>query len=178
MILPILGAAILYGIYKLLAVFLRSTKAHTLPGPDHNPSWFFGHNKAEWARPDGGLHLEWVRDYGHVFSSQGFLAVSFHFFRHCEPGGLCSRALAHVLNKPEIYEKPPAIVSILTHILGAGLVSTQGEAHRRQRKALNPAFGSAQLRALTGIMLDKSNEVPISPLSIFVVSCCSALRSP
>jgi hypothetical protein len=80
MILPILSAAILYGIYRLFASFLRPTKAHTLPGPDHNPSWFFGHNKVEWARPDGGLHLEWVRDYGHVFSSQGFLAVSFRVF--------------------------------------------------------------------------------------------------
>jgi cytochrome P450 len=70
-----------------------------------------------------------------------------------------TRALGHILQRSDIYQKPYPMRFALEKILGAGLIVAEGDAHRRQRKVLNPAFGPSQLRALTDVMLDKANEV-------------------
>jgi cytochrome P450 len=59
----------------------------------------------------------------------------------------------------DVYEKPAASRRMLTQMMGVGVLVAEGETHRIQRKALNPAFGAVQIRELTGIMLDKANEV-------------------
>jgi cytochrome P450 len=76
-----------------------------------------------------------------------------------------ARAIAYVLQTTEIYEKPLAFRRALAQMLGAGVLVAEGETHRIQRKALNPAFGAVQIRELTGIMLDKANEVRHAPSS-------------
>jgi cytochrome P450 len=68
-------------------------------------------------------------------------------------------ALAHVLQNPDVYRKPGYARRMIAQLLGKGLLVAEGDAHRAQRKALNPAFGPGQLRDLTGVMLDKANEV-------------------
>jgi cytochrome P450 len=75
------------------------------------------------------------------------------------------RAVQHILQQPEMYPRPDIVRRILVNMLGEGVLVAQGDAHRVQRKTLSPAFGPAQLRALTGIMLDKTNEVhsPVLP---------------
>jgi cytochrome P450 len=77
-----------------------------------------------------------------------------------------ARAIAYVLQTTEIYEKPLAFRRALAQMLGAGVLVAEGETHRIQRKALNPAFGAVQIRELTGIMLDKANEVRHPPMRI------------
>jgi cytochrome P450 len=69
------------------------------------------------------------------------------------------RALQHILSHNEVYQKPAEAQRELTRLLGKGVLVAEGPAHRAQRRALNPAFGPGQLRALTGIFLDKANEV-------------------
>jgi cytochrome P450 len=69
------------------------------------------------------------------------------------------RAITHILQRPDIYEKSPNVRRALSQFLGRGVLVAEGEQHRIQRKALNPAFGSNQIRELTGIFLDKANEV-------------------
>lgn len=64
-----------------------------------------------------------------------------------------------MLHHADIYEKPPTVRKALSHVLGWGVLVTEGEQHRLQRKALNPAFGTGQVRELTGIFIDKANEV-------------------
>jgi cytochrome P450 len=58
-----------------------------------------------------------------------------------------------------LYEKVPPVERPLAQVVRRGLVVVIGEEHRRQRKALNLAFGPAQIQALTGVFLDKANEV-------------------
>jgi cytochrome P450 len=58
-----------------------------------------------------------------------------------------------------VYEKPPPTRFELGRILGYGILVSEGAIHRNQRRVLNPAFGPAQIRDLTGIFLDKANEV-------------------
>jgi cytochrome P450 len=47
-------------------------------------------------------------------------------------------------------------------MFGNSVLIAEGEQHRMQRKLLNPAFGPGQVRDLTGVFLDKANEVGIS----------------
>jgi cytochrome P450 len=77
------------------------------------------------------------------------------------------RALQHVLTRTDVYQKPAFVVRAIASILGAGVLVAEGAQHRAQRKALNPAFGPAQLRALTGVIADKAHavrRVPLPPL--------------
>jgi cytochrome P450 len=69
------------------------------------------------------------------------------------------RALGHILHRSDVYEKPMAMRVAYSHIMGWGVLTSEGEHHRLQRKALNPAFGAAHIRNLTGIFLDKANQV-------------------
>jgi cytochrome P450 len=48
----------------------------------------------------------------------------------------------------------------LARLIGeGGVLVTEGHHHRTQRKMMNPAFGPGQIRELTGIFIDKANEV-------------------
>jgi hypothetical protein len=76
------------------------------------------------------------------------------------------RAIAHILHRTDVYQKPEMMQKIIERMLGRGVLVAEGEAHRIQRKALNPAFGPGQLRDLTGVMLDKSNEVRDDPQTV------------
>jgi cytochrome P450 len=69
------------------------------------------------------------------------------------------RALRFVFTGADAFHKPPAVRELLAHMLGRGVLVAEGAAHRAQRRALVPAFAPAQLRRLTGVFLDKANEV-------------------
>jgi cytochrome P450 len=60
----------------------------------------------------------------------------------------------------------------LGRALGWGVLVAEGAPHRAQRRVLNPAFGPAQVRELSGIFLDKSNEVrvPFRHLRVWLTS--------
>jgi cytochrome P450 len=77
-----------------------------------------------------------------------------------------------VLNHSEVYHKPAAAKALLASILGRGVLIAEDAQHRAQRKALNPAFGPGQLRDLTGVFLDKANEVR-APSRRAPVSACA-----
>ncbi|KAG0696191.1 cytochrome P450 [Suillus ampliporus] len=63
-----------------------------------------------------------------------------------------TRALNHVLTHSSDYQKPSQVRYSLSRILGECVISVEGTQHRQQ----NPAFGPAQIRALTDIFLSKS----------------------
>jgi cytochrome P450 len=69
------------------------------------------------------------------------------------------RAIGHILQRIDVYHKPWRTQKHLGDHLGYGLLVSEGEKHRIQRKALNPAFGPGPIRDLTGIIVDKANEV-------------------
>jgi hypothetical protein len=60
----------------------------------------------------------------------------------------------------------------LGRALGWGVLAAEGAPHRAQRRVLNPAFGPAQVRELSGIFLDRSNEVrmPFQRLRVWLTS--------
>jgi cytochrome P450 len=68
------------------------------------------------------------------------------------------KAINHVLTRADVFEKPILAQRALAGVFGNGLLVSEGDAHRAQRRVMNPAFGPGHVRDLTGIFLDKANE--------------------
>jgi cytochrome P450 len=69
------------------------------------------------------------------------------------------KALTCILSRTSVYQKSDALRVTIRRYTGDGVLITEGDIHRAQRKLMNPAFGPGQIRNLTGIFLDKANEV-------------------
>lgn len=54
------------------------------------------------------------------------------------------------------WEKNPGIRAFLGRVIGFGLIMAEGEDHKKQRKALTPAFNIRHIRALGPLMADKT----------------------
>ncbi|KAI0822361.1 cytochrome P450 [Trametes gibbosa] len=127
------------------------TALRNLPGPP-NPSWFYG-NMQEIQAADNSVPQErWVANYGPHILYKGFLNDDRLFT-------LDTRALNHILTHSLDYQKPEVSRRNLAKVLGEGVLFTEGEQHRRQRRIMNPAFGPTQIRDLTEIFVQKSIEL-------------------
>ncbi|KAL4242390.1 Cytochrome P450 superfamily protein [Abortiporus biennis] len=143
-------AAFLFLLYNLLLPLWRSHRSplRHLPGPP-NPSIFRGQGKT--IADELELQEEWIAEYGHTLSYQGFLGIRRLYT-------IDTRAVHHVLAHPE-YQKPSIARKNLARLAGNGLLIAEGEQHRQQRKVMNPAFGPTQLRELTGIFVSKAIQL-------------------
>ncbi|EMD37142.1 hypothetical protein CERSUDRAFT_115058 [Gelatoporia subvermispora B] len=147
--LSVLVAAAFIGIYKFLQILLRpfTSPLRNLPGPP-NPSFIYG-NTRQLARDGFSDTIRaWIDKYGHVLHYKLFLNYEHVVITD-------SRALHHILTQPDIFGKSGRV----SPLLGKGLLAAQGEQHRNQRHVMNPAFGPAQIRELTGVFLEKSLQL-------------------
>lgn len=67
--------------------------------------------------------------------------------------------MRHLPQHGDAFHKPAVTRETLGRILGRGILVAEDAPHTKQRCALNPAFGPGPLRDLSGIFLDKANEV-------------------
>lgn len=66
-------------------------------------------------------------------------------------------SLRDILNtKVYDFEKPWGVRAFLARAIGFGLILSEGADHRRQRKALTPAFHIKRIRELYGMIWDKT----------------------
>jgi cytochrome P450 len=70
-----------------------------------------------------------------------------------------SPAIHHILSNTNIYVKPELDRKILQNILGDGLLIAEGDTHKRQRKVLNPAFTTGNIRDIVPIFLEKGDNL-------------------
>ncbi|KAF9235962.1 cytochrome P450 [Melanogaster broomeanus] len=97
---------------------------------------------------DSRLQHQWVKQYGKTLRYKGsFLTNRLFTMDTC--------AVNHVL-RSSVYQKPSYVRYGIAQMLGEGLLFAEGVQHRQQRRILNPAFGPAQTRALTGIFFSKA----------------------
>ncbi|KAI0364506.1 cytochrome P450 [Pilatotrama ljubarskyi] len=122
-----------------------------LPGPP-SPSWFLGNLKQVRESENDSIHDQWVEEYGSVVMYRGFLQM---------PRLLTTdtRALNYILTHSAEYQKPAQAQRFLSRLLGKGVLVTEGEQHRQQRRIMNPAFGPSQIRELTETFLEKAIEL-------------------
>lgn len=60
------------------------------------------------------------------------------------------------------FEKPERPRAFLARFLGFGLILSEGLAHKKQRKALTPAFNIKNIRAMYSLMWEKTNELLVA----------------
>ncbi|KAI0828219.1 cytochrome P450 [Trametes gibbosa] len=147
------ASATVVALYKIWPLISRpyTTSIRNLPGPP-NPSWFFGQMKVINAEENSVPQERWAEEYGPVTMYKGFLNLD-------RLWTIDPRALNHILTHSGDYQKPEGARRNLARILGEGVLFTEGEQHRQQRRIMNPAFGPAQIRELTSVFVDKAKDL-------------------
>ncbi|KAK0197815.1 cytochrome P450 [Armillaria mellea] len=133
--------------------FKRASVKH-INGP-RSASFWLGHELVLRSQAEfGDLETKWRKEYGTVYRIKGcfgqdLLVVS-------DP-----KALEHIFHPLRPYPKTSDVNFIFGLILGGfeGLIVAEKEAHHRQRKILNPAFSSANLRNSQVIFQQCSDKV-------------------
>ncbi|KAJ6589747.1 cytochrome P450 [Mycena capillaripes] len=142
-----------FGLFKTLRVVYQELHSplRLLPGP--KSSHFLYGNTRELRQQDGvALQEHWVKKYGRVLRFTDFFCFSRLYTTD-------TKALNHFLFNTHIYERPPPSRYLLSFVVGPGILVTEGDVHKRQRKIMNPAFGAPQVRELTSIFVAKSLEL-------------------
>jgi hypothetical protein len=113
---------------------------------------FLDHAKILFDSPRGKTPLEWMR----TIPNDGLI----HFRDTLNRSFLLAtnhQALLDVMSTNTYdFEKPWLIRNFLARIIGFGLILSEGGAHRKQRKALTPAFNIKNVRALYPLMWEKT----------------------
>ncbi|KAL0577375.1 hypothetical protein V5O48_004627 [Marasmius crinis-equi] len=122
-----------------------------IPGPS-NPSLLFGNTKELAAAGSSAKLEQWVEEYGPVIKYKDFLGKSRLYTTD-------TKAINHILMHHYDYQKPPAGRFLLSQLLGNGVIITEEDPHKFQRRVMNPAFGPAQIRQLTSVFVEKSIEL-------------------
>ncbi|KAG6844337.1 hypothetical protein H0H87_007613 [Tephrocybe sp. NHM501043] len=68
-------------------------------------------------------------------------------------------SVAHVLKNSTIYEKPWQSRRLITSLIGCGMLSAEGQMHKRQRRVATPAFSIQNMRALVPLVFRKGGEL-------------------
>ncbi|PPQ78494.1 hypothetical protein CVT25_011835 [Psilocybe cyanescens] len=142
----------------------RGVKATRLRGPD-NRSFLFGLYQILNETEDPGLVYEsWAAEYGPAFRVSGGFGSSRIVI--CDP-----RANAHFYSKETFgYVQTNLSRTFIKNLFGRGLLWAEGESHRRQRKALSPAFSNAAIRKLTPVFYDAAYKMKVKWDSAFDAS--------
>ncbi|KAI8989048.1 cytochrome P450 [Trametes punicea] len=143
-------AYVIWRVYRWLTFVYRSP-LQVLPGPP-NPSLLYGHSKEAFLVEDYALPENWFMQYGKHFMDRDF-------FMTPRLWTIDPRALNHIITHTDDYQRPEESRRFLADTLGKGLLSEEGEAHRKQRRIMNPAFGPVQIRDLTPIFVQKATEL-------------------
>jgi cytochrome P450 len=57
------------------------------------------------------------------------------------------------------FEKPWHLRNFLARIIGFGMITSEGAAHKKQRKALTPAFNIKNIRSMYSLMWTKTGQL-------------------
>ena len=72
----------------------------------------------------------------------------------------------HILQNTTIYEKPWLSRRLISGLIGMGILSAEGQMHKRHRRVATPAFSPQNMRALVPVVFGKGEELKDRWLSI------------
>ncbi|KAN0094981.1 Cytochrome P450 [Tylopilus felleus] len=153
LLLAVLASVTAFGLWKLSQFVyhqLTSPIRH-LHGPK-GTSWIYGNLQEIFVAENSVLHEEWVKQYGNTLRYKGLFNSNRLFTMDL-------RAINHVLTHSSDYQKPFQARYNLSQLFGEGILFVEGAQHRQQRRIMNPAFGPAQIRALTYIFFAKAVQL-------------------
>ncbi|KZV67414.1 cytochrome P450 [Peniophora sp. CONT] len=123
----------------------------SLRGPTA-PSWFYGNFKQISTVRNALQIQEWVASYGSSF------LVHWLGMMPCL-WTIDPVTIGYVMSHAYEYEKPMEGRMQLARVMGKSILITEGDLHRKQRKVMNPAFGTAQIRNLHEVFVDKAADL-------------------
>ncbi|KZT74142.1 cytochrome P450 [Daedalea quercina L-15889] len=152
-LLPFAGAILLYTLWRAVPRYIDwyNSSLRDMPGP-RNSSWLYGNLVDLRSEEPGVMVQRWAERYGHIFKFKSSMNADVLLM-------LDTKAMNHVLTHSHDYPKPEMVRFNLGEILGKGLLVVEAEQHRQQRRIMNPAFGPAQIRALTDIFVEKALQL-------------------
>ncbi|KAG1842983.1 cytochrome P450 [Suillus subalutaceus] len=142
--------AALWAFVKLSRAFRWRLKTTQLRGPPRT-SFIYGvsHDLAS-SQDSAEMYERWATEYGVAYMIPGVLGQTRIVLS--DP-----RAIAHFYARETwTYVLTPLALVLMEASMGRGLLWSQGEDHRRQRKALTPAFSNAAIRKLTSVFYDSA----------------------
>lgn len=143
----------LLGGWLLVRFFRRGLAATALRGPP-STSFLLGAT-AELMKAKSSAHVQesWAQMYGPVFSLPSSFGRSKVIL-------LDPRAVAHVFAQDTYeYQKLPVSHAFIERALGRNVLSMERDEHRRQRRALAPAFNNAAIRRASQTFFDAAHKV-------------------
>ncbi|KAF7333878.1 Cytochrome P450 [Mycena venus] len=150
-LVPIAGTLFCYLLFHASQILYRNLTSplrHVM-GPK-NPSFIFG-NFRDMAE-DARLTSKWRNEFGPNFRFKGLFSIS-------ELHTSDLKAINHIVSKPEIYQKSTFIRNFTRRLVGNGVLSVENAEHKRHRRAMNPAFGIAQIRLVTEVFVEKAVQL-------------------
>ncbi|KAF9070794.1 cytochrome P450 [Rhodocollybia butyracea] len=131
----------------------RSRNSISLQGPPR-ASLIWGQSRYIRSASDvGQIYEEWATKYGCIFKVP--LALGRSKVVLCDP-----RAISSFYSKETfVYVGTPIAKWFIGNVFGKGLLWAEGEDHRRQRKALAPAFTNAAIRRLISVFFDSGYKL-------------------
>nr|GAT55890.1 predicted protein [Mycena chlorophos] len=147
-LVPIVVTVLAYFLYHALQVLrqnLASPLRGILPSPPI-PNYVVGNFKQMAENPH--MTAIWREKYGQNFIFHGLLSMNELYTSDL-------KALNHISAHPEIYQRGPLFRDLARRLIGEGILSAEQEQHRRH----NPAFGTAQIRVITEIFVEKALEL-------------------
>lgn len=136
-----------------LLVRQRISPLRHLPGPP-SPSFFMGNLVQMHDQENNNLIQTWEAAYGTTFVYRGFIGGP--RLMTTDPV-----AIAHILRHGYQYPKPDFVRDSLASMAAGhdGLLTVEGDQHKRQRNIISPAFSTLHIRSLTPVFWDKAIKV-------------------
>jgi len=148
------GALTCCGLSSILLLLWHehTSPLNKLPGPPHS-SWLTGNFKEIQSTDAAVFYEKWIPEYGPTLRYKFFLNMSCLYTTD-------TKALNHILQNNYIYHKPNLMRWNLGRITGPdGLLIVEDDKHKYQRRIMNPAFGTAQIREFNKTFIEKSIEL-------------------
>ncbi|KZT51816.1 cytochrome P450 [Calocera cornea HHB12733] len=134
------------------SVFFHRGKETKLVSPE-NPSWLWGFTRDLLAGVSGDYFEGWQEKFGDIY-------------RIPYPCGtwrtvvMDPRAIAYILNSNSYnFVRHKGNIAVFKRLIGGGILTYEGEAHRRHRKSMSPGFSVGAIRYFTTIFLDAATKV-------------------
>jgi cytochrome P450 len=145
--------AALWTFVKVIRALRLRLKTTQLRGPPRT-SFIYGVSNDLFSSKDSAMMYEhWTQEYGAVYMIPSVLGQTKIVLS--DP-----RAIAHFYARESwTYVQSPLSLVLIENMVGRGVLWSQGESHRRQRKALTPAFSNAAIRKLTSVFYDSAYKV-------------------
>ncbi|KAG1904515.1 cytochrome P450 [Suillus fuscotomentosus] len=142
--------AALWAFVKVLRMLRWRVKTTQLLGPPRTSLVYGVSRDLAMSEDSATIYERWATEYGVVYMIPSVLGQTRVVL--CDP-----KAIAHFYARETwTYVHTPLSLVFLEESIGKGLLWAEGEAHRRQRKALTPAFSNAAIRKLTSVFYDSA----------------------